>query len=365
MQILPAAMVGWREEPAMAIKSSWASRFLYRLRRLCLVRPITIRLSLIITVAASVLSLFYLQNIASSSSSRETRLRLDAPDPSVPCRPEPSVPNDHSILGQQRVDGRALVLVETPYTSQGQEMVRQLEASRLRFRLELVGKALPSLTHLKGGRGRYAVIVFERLESYLNMDKWNRELLDKYCREYQAGMVAFARPREPLVQAQVRGFPLFVHSRLALSHLSLAEGSGILRLARAGGVLQGRLPGDDWTVFVANHSTYEPLAFAKLHPSAPSEQVPQFSGNLRYVTAVLDRGHYDGVRRVLFGGGFQLWLHRLLFLDALSFLSHGKLSTPLERYLLVDIDDIFVGKNGTRMTPADVQVLDHPNQNGQ
>lgn len=36
--------------------------------------------------------------------------------------------------------------------------------------------------------------------------------------------------------------------------------SPVLRITRAGDVLWGPLPGNDWTVFSPNHSTYEPLA---------------------------------------------------------------------------------------------------------
>lgn len=49
------------------------------------------------------------------------------------------------------------------------------------------------------------------------MDKWNRELLDKYCREYSVGIVGFNPPsEETLVGAQLRGFPLFIHTNLKL-----------------------------------------------------------------------------------------------------------------------------------------------------
>jgi heparan sulfate N-deacetylase/N-sulfotransferase NDST2 len=47
----------------------------------------------------------------------------------------------------------------------------------------------------------------------------------------------------------------------------------------------------------------------------------------------------------------------MIFLDGLSYLSHGKLSLPLERFIQVDVDDIFVGASGTRMTVSDVEVI--------
>lgn len=81
--------------------------------------------------------------------------------------------------------------------------------------MEVAGKSLPVLTTLD--KGRYGVIVFESLSKYANMDKWNRELLDKYCREYSVGVVAFATPgEETLVGAQLKGFPLFMHTNLRL-----------------------------------------------------------------------------------------------------------------------------------------------------
>jgi hypothetical protein len=84
-----------------------------------------------------------------------------------------------------------------------------------RYKVEVSGKSLPVLTNLD--KGKYGVIVFENLNKYLQMDKWNRELLDKYCREYSVGIVGFSPPsEETLVGAQLRGFPLFIHTNLRL-----------------------------------------------------------------------------------------------------------------------------------------------------
>lgn len=70
-----------------------------------------------------------------------------------------------------------------------------------------------------------------------------------------------------------------------------------------------------------------------------------------------DHGRYDGIQRVLFGGGLRFWLHKLLLLDSLSYLSHGQLSLSLNRMILVDVDDIFVGEKGTRLRKDDVMAL--------
>lgn len=129
------------------------------------------------------------------------------------------------------------------------------------------------------------------------------------------------------------------------------------------------MPGKDWTVFAPNHSTYEPLATGSTYEGGLSSnaisvlRVSNFisrSCRIFQITffffLLKDCGEFDGIQRILFGSGLEFWLHRLLLLDAMSFLSHGRLSTSLQRYIQVDIDDIFVGQKGTRLVPDDVEV---------
>lgn len=189
------------------------------------------------------------------------------------------------------------------------------------------------------------------------MDKWNRELLDKYCREYSVGIIGFViSTEETLVGAQLRNFPLYVHTNMRLRDASLNPASPVLRLTRAGDTAWGPLPGSDWAVFQHNHTTYEPLEWAQKnildYPMNDEQQVQP-----PLTTVIQDHGHFDGIQRVLFGNGLKFWLHRLLLLDSLSYLSHGQLSLSLNRMMLVDVDDIFVGEKGTRLQPDDVQAL--------
>jgi heparan sulfate N-deacetylase/N-sulfotransferase NDST2 len=142
-----------------------------------------------------------------------------------------------------------------------------------------------------------------------------------------------------------------------LQNAALNAASPVLRLTRAGETAWGSLPGDDWTVFTPNHSTYEPLAWASPHSNLPSPFVSERGAAKLLTTVVQDHGTYDGIQRIIFGSGLRFWLHRLLFLDALSYLSHGQLSLSLNRYIMIDVDDIFVGERGTRLTPDDVEVI--------
>ncbi|XP_050422570.1 bifunctional heparan sulfate N-deacetylase/N-sulfotransferase [Adelges cooleyi] len=329
--------------------------FLLKNRRLA-GRPFSVKRCVAALMMVGFLSIFYYTHylsspIASLLMRRDRKVvRMRPYDMCPPFQSRP--PTDHRPPYQQpghpRTDSKLLLLVETAYSRLGRELAETLVHNRLRYKMEVAGKSLPALTNFD--KGRYSVIVFENYHRYLTMDKWNRELLDKYCREYKVGILGFFPPAERrAVGVQVRGFPLYMHTRLSLRDAMLNSASPVLRVARAGGVYQGRLPGDDWSVFTANHTTYEPVAWGS-NNSAAGEYIP-------LTTVVQDHGAYDGIPRVLFGSGLRFWLHRLLLLDSLSYLSKGLLSISLERQVLVDIDDIFVGETGIRMWKEDVHDL--------
>ena len=113
------------------------------------------------------------------------------------------------------------------------------------------------------------------------------------------------------------------------------------------------MPFGNWVTFEPNQRGYKTLAKSGSHP---------------WVVMSQD----DGIERILFGIGrtnvtqlrsrprktvsqrhFVHWLQKILFLDALNWVSKGRVAQlPLTRYLMVDIDDVFVGKN--RLTVSDV-----------
>uniref|UniRef100_W8B640 [heparan sulfate]-glucosamine N-sulfotransferase n=1 Tax=Ceratitis capitata TaxID=7213 RepID=W8B640_CERCA len=327
-----------------------------------LLKAINVRRCVLALFAITVVTIFYYTHYVDTGVFVGLIQRDTRPSPLINCRMisgkhtrESSRAPDHRSEARLRIDPKVLVFVETTYSGLGRDIAELLVYNRIKYKVEVAGKSLPVLTNLD--KGRYGVIVFENLDKYLNMDKWNRELLDKYCREYSVGIVGFVSPsEETLVAAQLRGLPLYIHTNLRLRDASLNPASPVLRLTRAGETAWGALPGDDWAVFQHNHTTYEPVEWAQRN----TQDYPSDSGGqvqLPLTTVLQDHGHFDGIQRVLFGSNLRFWLHRLLFLDALSYLSHGQLSLNLERMILVDIDDIFVGERGTRLRPDDVQAL--------
>ncbi|XP_077300149.1 N-deacetylase and N-sulfotransferase sfl isoform X2 [Arctopsyche grandis] len=329
---------------------------------LWLLKHVNVKKCVIAIILLSFLLMIVYINLVPSSTFASFMPRDTRPMPMVHCRlgessggaSPPDVPApDHRSEARLRIDPKVLVFVESAYTKLCRDIAELLVHNRIKYKVEVSGKSLPVLTNLD--KGRYGVIVFENLSKYLTMDKWNRELLDKYCREYSVGIVGFVSPTEDtLVGAQLKGFPLFIHTNLRLKDATLNPASPVLRLTRPGETAWGSLPGDDWTIFQANSSTYEPVEWA-------SRYIPDYpEGNRNktlLATVIQDHGRLDSIQRVIFGSGLRFWLHRLLFLDALSYLSHGQLSLSLDRMILVDIDDIFVGERGTRLRTDDVQAL--------
>ncbi|XP_036159202.1 bifunctional heparan sulfate N-deacetylase/N-sulfotransferase 4 [Myotis myotis] len=258
-------------------------------------------------------------------------------------------------LDTSRTDPTVLLLVESQYSQLGQDIAAILESGRFAYHMAIApGKGdVPPLT--EGGRGKYVLVIYENVLKYAGMDAWNRELLEKYCVEYGVGVIGFHKATENSPPgAPLRGLPLSLLNNLALRDCLVDPRAPLLRLTRAPRVQQGPLPGRDWTAFRSNHSTYQPVLLA-----APQggEGPPAAPGAPLLATVVQDLGLHDGIRRVLFGNSLSFWLHKLIFVDAVSFLTGRRLSLSLDRYLLVDIDDIFVGKEGTRMNVRDVKAL--------
>ncbi|XP_026164572.1 bifunctional heparan sulfate N-deacetylase/N-sulfotransferase 2 [Mastacembelus armatus] len=257
-----------------------------------------------------------------------------------------------------RTDPVVLVFVESIYSQLGQEIVAILESSRFHYQTEIApGKGdMPTLT--ESNRGRYTLIIYENVLKYVNLDAWNRDLLDKYCTEYGVGVIGFFKANEnSLLSAQLKGFPLFLHSHLGLRDYRINPNAPLLYITRPNQVEQGSLPGDDWTIFQSNHSTYEPVLLAS---TKSSEALAHFGTSpLRalHATVVQDLGLHDGIQRVLFGNNLNYWLHKLVFVDSIAYLTGKRLSLSLDRHILVDVDDIFVGKEGTRMKVSDVEAL--------
>ncbi|XP_061441260.1 bifunctional heparan sulfate N-deacetylase/N-sulfotransferase 4 [Rhineura floridana] len=259
-------------------------------------------------------------------------------------------------IDPSRTDPTVLLFVESQYSQLGQDIIAILESSRFQFQMVIAsGKGdIPPLAD--NGKGKYILVIYENILKYTSMDSWNRELLEKYCVEYSVSIIGFHKANEnSLSSTKLKGFPLHLYNNVALQDCLVNPQSPLLHITKAPRVEKGPLPGEDWTVFQYNHSTYQPVLLTEIQASKPfPASLPKVS---LYATVIQDLGLHDGIQRILFGNNLNFWLHKLIFIDAISFLSGKRLTLSLDRYILVDIDDIFVGKEGTRMNVKDVKAL--------
>ena len=77
------------------------------------------------------------------------------------------------------------------------------------------------------------------------------------------------------------------------------------------------------------------------------------SGNEEEMLFVND---FDGIKHVFIAmeSFTDIWIMKSLFIDSIRYLSKEEIDIGLERYVQIDIDDIFVGPTGSRMIPDDV-----------
>ena len=259
---------------------------------------------------------------------------------------QPNLSLLHTLLNSKtRSPGKVLIVNKTSYSKGYKSVTEILSAHRIGYKSTVAGKNLPDLIKVTKNVGKYGVIVFEDFRTYIGMDSWNRDLLDKYCQTYNVGIIAFVPLEEQLEQLadksrKMSSLPKIRHSS-KLRHVEIKDNS-IIRLTKSG--VATILDDNPWITFkVDEEKYYETIAEGN------------FNGT-KETTVVLDKGKQDGIRKVLFSSSLNKhWLHKLLFTDALHFLSNGQITIALTRYILVDIDDVFVGSN--RLKPDDVQAL--------
>merc|ERR1719318_1756712 len=96
--------------------------------------------------------------------------------------------------------------------------------------------------------------------------------------------------------------------------------------------------------------SYRPLSFVEVHNS-------QDKSPGTHIAVLEDTGKHDGVRRLFIGHDMDFWAHHLLFLDAIQYLTRGKIVIPKKRWISIDMDDVFLGKENARMNLSDFEAL--------
>ena len=192
--------------------------------------------------------------------------------------------------------------------------------------VNVTGRIDTEIKYSSGDNGYYGAIVITDYNAYKNLDEVKKQALDDYCREFEVGLLfGYVGSGYTLNDGQV-----VASAGHTLTGQRVEPASGLLSLTRDGGTVPGNLPWYGRTLQVISGEGYQPVA---LVDDGADGEVPNI---------LADLGDFDGVKRVFYGHDLhRFWLHDLLLLDAVQWLSPVDLGILTERWIGVDIDDIF------------------------
>jgi len=319
-------------------------------------RRMNIRRWLAVLVCVSLLCLFY-QHVSSRGPGRpKMRTKLSAHDFCPSSNHSSAPPDDLTYWGSPPTTTghsgvRILLFSSNPGPAQAREITDFLVMNRLKYKLAYSGRNLPDLISLSKGMAKYLVIVFQDIRDFYHMDQWNRELLDKYCRQFNVGVLGFLPSGDEEVRnaavddsSSNTSSPYRMSSHMSISNPATGD-HPLLRIIKSNMTLSGPQPGSQWVRFESLGDGVEKVVSAI------------FDDGVEAPIVIEDQGNNDHIKKIVIGGSnaMQQWYIKIVFLDALYYLSSGEISLPLTRYLLVDIDDIFVGS--ARLVKSDVTAL--------
>eukprot|EP00111_Clytia_hemisphaerica_P000092 TCONS_00000215-protein len=225
----------------------------------------------------------------------------------------------------------------------------------------------------KYGHTRYQTFIFTDENIYDDFDGYNWELVKRHCQRFNIGIIILCHPvhTETIKTKQLTSLPLTLI--YGVNNLKTAEipSNDVLKLVKSPNVLKGDLPGKRHVLFHSKHPTFKTLmmtdsAFTGGRKRRDTGQQDLINFNEKHTLysisksaiALYDQGLFDGVRKFIFGVSFwESWLYQLVLMDCLQLSSNGFLGNDLQRYIQIDVDDIFVGKTGKRLVKEDVQAM--------
>ena len=235
----------------------------------------------------------------------------------------------------------------------------------------------------KYGNPRYQTFVFTNENIFDDFDAYNWDLIKRHCTEFNTGIIILCYPTRKSVTVkskQLKMLPLtFLYGMNAAENLRGVElpANEVLKLVKTPNLLEGQLPGKKHVFFHTRHETFKDVMFTNIAQNEDDNDDKQgqrdddnkrraevhLDGNKtlhiidKFPLALYDQGRIDGVRKFIFGVSFwESWLYELVLVDALQIVSNGNLGNDLQRYIQVDVDDIFVGKTGRRLVKEDIEV---------
>ena len=178
-----------------------------------------------------------------------------------------------------------------------------------------------------------------------------REAINNYCAKFKVGQVFF----EGNNYGKISEFNLEVKrvEKDRFYNLRVNPNSKILWMTKPG-IEISKASRTRWSYIQAQpfDNRYETVAYFVRSESSAGDVRDEETK----VAMLLDDGKVAGIKRIFTTLSSSFVLNGLLFLDALKYLAVLPPRYTLQRYVQIDIDDIFIGKTGLRLKKPDVKV---------
>ncbi|XP_065652158.1 bifunctional heparan sulfate N-deacetylase/N-sulfotransferase 3 isoform X3 [Hydra vulgaris] len=216
------------------------------------------------------------------------------------------------------------------------------------------------------GNAAYHTFIFTNHLLYDELDSWTRNIINEHCKLFKVGIIILVEAIKANNNGisefyQLRSIPVSIKSGVMdLYDFEIAK-SSVYKIVKTGNILKGWTNRDHNSIFLTDDPSFEPMAFWKMSTNSQREFSDKFQNSstiYKVVSILFDKGYNDGIPKVLFGAAFDTtWLHQLVFIDSLMTLSNGVLGFGIERFIQIDIDDIFVGTTGKKLVKSDIEAL--------
>ncbi|KAI6214415.1 [Heparan sulfate]-glucosamine N-sulfotransferase [Aphelenchoides besseyi] len=190
--------------------------------------------------------------------------------------------------------------------------------------------------------GRYSLIIFANYETYHSLSNSSKLTLETYASNHQVGIISFA-PLQKTTDSKVKAD---WNTRVELKFVSESK---IPRIARSDIPFYLTVPSQEsWTL--VSSTDWHPILAASFDDGTEGSVV------------AIKRSSFN---HIFFGHQLDEWPLKLAFIDVLCYFLGSEIVGELERYVQIDIDDIFVGQIGSLLLEEDVDELIRTQKNWQ
>ena len=214
---------------------------------------------------------------------------------------------------------------------------------------------VPDLVQGEKTRGKYCIILVLDMFQYVT-DGSMHQLFEEYCAKFGASLIFMVQESNQIYYKDLKLYSLPESTSLLRVHeadnFKYAKNGGLWRWNKENGLL------------VSAHFTKD-IVFA-----VPSAYKPLDNDRFQFLVSIeLNTSHHlpisfidwkssDNITKGYIGMSLSIPLTKLVLLEILQLLNRDILKFNNQRWIQIDIDDVFVAPEGFKPTAADVKVSD-------